>query len=35
VTTIRQVYWHAISPQFTAAAGAMDGVLGTSGEEPS
>jgi integrase len=33
--TTKRVYWHAISPEITSAATAMDGVLGTSPEEPS
>jgi integrase len=33
--TTRRVYWHAIRPEITSAATAMDGVLGTSPEEPS
>ncbi len=30
--TTRSVYWHAISPEITSAATAMDGVLGTQPE---
>ena len=33
--TTRRVYWHAIASEITTAAEAMDGIFGTSPEEPS
>lgn len=33
--TTKRVYWHSISPEITAAATAMDGVLSTPTEDPS